>query len=268
MSLGSKLTLNATVEPGLRPGRGGPRGREPQRRRDVLPGEAAVLRRGLVDLQLRQPGRERLLGLQLAASRRSSTPAASAARRRAPCRTPTYSDVPVGHHDPGRREADREDHAEPRTSARCSALTGGRTRGSRRRRRARRGRPVEPLTYYGVLRGQKEFQDRRTGLGVLATTPSRSTSTTRRWPDQFNRSVAAPRHSTAGTFLDKSQTWVRLGLVGDVARHGARRRTSPPCRRTRATTSSAPTRTTSTSTRRARRLTGLAQPLLAQQAEG
>src|SRR2546426_503516 len=52
-------------EPRLRPGRGGSGGGEPERRRDVFPGEAAVLHRGRVDLQLR-PGRgAQLLGVQL-----------------------------------------------------------------------------------------------------------------------------------------------------------------------------------------------------------
>ena len=74
-------------QPRLRPGRGRPGGREPERRRDVLPREAAVLRRGQLDLRRRPAGRERLLGLQLAAADVLLLAPHRPTRRRAACPT-------------------------------------------------------------------------------------------------------------------------------------------------------------------------------------
>ncbi len=59
--LTSDLTLNATVNPGLRPGRGGPCRGQPQRVRDLLSREAPLLRRGRRRLPLRRhPGLQQL----------------------------------------------------------------------------------------------------------------------------------------------------------------------------------------------------------------
>ena len=66
-------------EPRLRPGRGGPRGRQPERRRDLLRRAAAVLRRGGQHLRVRLRRRQRFLGLQLGQSQISSTAGGSGA---------------------------------------------------------------------------------------------------------------------------------------------------------------------------------------------
>ena len=63
--MSSNLTLDGTDQSGLRTGRGRSGGREPDRVRDVLRGEAPVLHRGREHLQQLRPGRgEQLLGLQ------------------------------------------------------------------------------------------------------------------------------------------------------------------------------------------------------------
>lgn len=71
---------------------------------------------------------------------------------------------------------------------------------------------IEPLTYYGVVRAQKEFNDGRQGLGGIATLTSRSFS------DDLLRSEINKDAITAGidgwTFLDSSKTWVFAGAVG------------------------------------------------------
>ena len=60
--VGSELRPRRHRQPGLRPGRGGPGGREPHRLRDLLPREAPLLRGGSADLrQLRPQRREQLL---------------------------------------------------------------------------------------------------------------------------------------------------------------------------------------------------------------
>ena len=50
LGLGGNFTLDGSDQPGLRPGRGGPGGHQPERRRDVLPGEADLLHRGVEHL--------------------------------------------------------------------------------------------------------------------------------------------------------------------------------------------------------------------------
>jgi len=71
---------------------------------------------------------------------------------------------------------------------------------------------VEPLTYYGVLRAQKEIHDSRQGIGVIATL------TERRFDDPRLRSGLNSNALTFGldgwTFLDTSKTWVIAGWTG------------------------------------------------------
>ena len=71
---------------------------------------------------------------------------------------------------------------------------------------------VEPVTYYGIARAQKEFADGRQGIGVLSTFNHRFFGD-ERLKDQMNE-----RSMTAGvdgwTFLDPSKVWVVNGWAG------------------------------------------------------
>ena len=71
---------------------------------------------------------------------------------------------------------------------------------------------VEPLTYYGILRGQNEFNSGRQGLGFI------STATQRFFKDSQLRNQLNQGAYTGGvdgwTFLDKNKTWVLTGWGG------------------------------------------------------
>ena len=71
---------------------------------------------------------------------------------------------------------------------------------------------VEPFTYYGVARTQKEFKDRKQGIGFLGTL------TQRRFDNADLRDLLNERSVFAGTdgwaFLDKNKTWVISGWSG------------------------------------------------------
>ena len=71
---------------------------------------------------------------------------------------------------------------------------------------------VEPLSYYGVLRGQKEFNEGKQGLGFMSTLANRSFSDNR-LRDEINTS-AFSGGIDGWTFLDESKTWVAAGWVG------------------------------------------------------
>jgi hypothetical protein len=68
---------------------------------------------------------------------------------------------------------------------------------------------VEPTTYYGVVRGLKEFKERRRGIGAMATLARRS------FDDDGLRDHLNSESVMAGidgwTFLDKNQVWVVSG---------------------------------------------------------
>ncbi|HYM80384.1 MAG TPA: DUF5916 domain-containing protein [Candidatus Limnocylindria bacterium] len=68
---------------------------------------------------------------------------------------------------------------------------------------------VEPLTYYGVARGLREFKDRQHGFGLMTTVASRSFDQ----PGLRNQlnSESVVSGFDGWTFLDKSQTWVVSG---------------------------------------------------------
>ncbi len=68
---------------------------------------------------------------------------------------------------------------------------------------------VEPLTYYGVARTEKEFKNRQHGLGFMTNTAIRSFDD-RSLEDQLNRS-SVMAGMDGWTFLDKNQTWVISG---------------------------------------------------------
>jgi hypothetical protein len=71
---------------------------------------------------------------------------------------------------------------------------------------------IEPLTFYGVYRAQKEFPEGRQGLGFLSTVAVR---------DLNNPALLDSRNSSGlvfgadgWVFLDKNKTWVTTGWVG------------------------------------------------------
>jgi hypothetical protein len=68
---------------------------------------------------------------------------------------------------------------------------------------------VEPLTYYGVARGLKEFKGRKQGIGALATLTARSFENTA-LRDEFN-SASMLGVMDGWFFLDKNETWVISG---------------------------------------------------------
>ncbi len=71
---------------------------------------------------------------------------------------------------------------------------------------------VEPLTYYGVIRAQKEFNEGSQGLGVLSTLALRDFKEPQ-LEDEFNRSSFSVGLD-GWTFLDSSRTWVLAGWSG------------------------------------------------------
>jgi len=71
---------------------------------------------------------------------------------------------------------------------------------------------VEPLTYYGVIRAQKEFSEGSQGLGVLSTLTLRNFND-ERLEDEFNKNSFSVGLD-GWTFLDSSRTWVLAGWAG------------------------------------------------------
>jgi len=71
---------------------------------------------------------------------------------------------------------------------------------------------VEPATYYGVARGQREFHEGRQALGFIAT------STVRDFKESRLRAEINSAAYTFGvdgwTFLDRDKTWVVTGWLG------------------------------------------------------
>jgi hypothetical protein len=81
---------------------------------------------------------------------------------------------------------------------------------------------VEPFTYYGVMRGLKEFRERRNGLGGMVTL------TQRRFDDDALSTLLNRQSLMAGLdgwhFLDRRQTWVLSGWAGASRVAGSRER--------------------------------------------
>ncbi|MFO7445060.1 MAG: DUF5916 domain-containing protein [Ignavibacteriaceae bacterium] len=81
---------------------------------------------------------------------------------------------------------------------------------------------VEPLSYYGIIRGQKEFSESRHGLGFISTTTVRSFS-----EDAIREDINKGAY-TGGidgwTFLDSSKTWVLTGWMGLSHVYGTKER--------------------------------------------
>ncbi|MCP2619795.1 carbohydrate binding family 9 domain-containing protein [Candidatus Aminicenantes bacterium AC-334-K16] len=79
---------------------------------------------------------------------------------------------------------------------------------------------VEPLTYYGIFRSLKEFQDGHRGFGLLATTVIR---------DLHSENLASLLNDKAfslafdgWTFLDQERNWILSGWLGSTYVHGSR----------------------------------------------
>ncbi|MEO8399558.1 MAG: DUF5916 domain-containing protein, partial [Ignavibacteriaceae bacterium] len=71
---------------------------------------------------------------------------------------------------------------------------------------------VEPLTYYGVFRAQKEFANGKQGLGFVSTIAARNFNDPK-LRDEFN-SGSYTLGLDGWTFLDSSKTWVFAGWAG------------------------------------------------------
>ncbi len=85
---------------------------------------------------------------------------------------------------------------------------------------------VEPLSYYGVIRGQREFNDSRQSIGFISTTTLRSfTDDDAAYPlrDQINGQAYA-LGIDGYTFLDKDKTWVLTGWTGATTISGSEQR--------------------------------------------
>jgi hypothetical protein len=83
-------------------------------------------------------------------------------------------------------------------------------------------REVEPLTYYGIMRAQKEIRKGRQGIGFLSTLAARRFDDGR-LRDEINSS-AFVFGLDGWTFLDSSQTWVITGWTGTSHLRGNEKR--------------------------------------------
>ena len=71
---------------------------------------------------------------------------------------------------------------------------------------------VEPLTYYGVLRAQKDFNEGRQGLGIISTLAERDFRESHLRDDVNANSTALG--IDGWTFLDEDKVWVISGWTG------------------------------------------------------
>ena len=74
------------------------------------------------------------------------------------------------------------------------------------------GFEVEPFTYYGVGRVLKEYPDRRNGIGLITTLAARRFESPR-LEDEFNRS-SLTAVTDGWHFLDRGKVWVLSGWAG------------------------------------------------------
>lgn len=70
--------------------------------------------------------------------------------------------------------------------------------------------PVEPLSYYGVWRGMKEFHDRRQGLGLMTTSAFRFFDGDSSLSGQINRTGVVTALD-GWSFFDRKRVWVISG---------------------------------------------------------
>jgi len=79
---------------------------------------------------------------------------------------------------------------------------------------------IEPMTFYGVVRGQKHFNESRQSLGVIATVVERDLEEPRL------ENLLSTRALSVGldgwTFLDPAREWVVTGWTGFTTVHGTR----------------------------------------------
>ena len=80
-------------------------------------------------------------------------------------------------------------------------------------------REVEPFTYYGVLRTQKEFNEGRQGLGLIATSVVRDLKTDDLVDYLNNKAFSLA--IDGWTFLDKEKVWVVTGWLGGTTVSGS-----------------------------------------------
>ncbi len=78
---------------------------------------------------------------------------------------------------------------------------------------------VEPFSYYGVLRTQKEFNEGRQGLGLIATSVIRDLRTENL--TSFLNKNAFALAIDGWTFLDKDKVWVVAGWLGGTTVSGS-----------------------------------------------
>jgi hypothetical protein len=79
---------------------------------------------------------------------------------------------------------------------------------------------IEPFSYYGILRVQKEFHDGRQGMGMILTSVLRDLNS-----EALNNSLTRNALSLAidgWTFLDRERTWVVTGWFGGTRVTGSR----------------------------------------------
>ncbi len=81
---------------------------------------------------------------------------------------------------------------------------------------------VEPLSYYGIARAQREFNEGRQALGFLSTVAARSFGNDR-LRDEIN-SDAYALGLDGWTFLDQDKTWVVTGWLGGTHVRGTQAR--------------------------------------------
>lgn len=78
---------------------------------------------------------------------------------------------------------------------------------------------VEPFSYYGVLRAQKEFNQGNQAFGIIATSVIRDLRT-ENLKDNLNKN-AFNLAFDGWTFLDKNKTWVITGWIGGTRVEGS-----------------------------------------------
>jgi hypothetical protein len=81
---------------------------------------------------------------------------------------------------------------------------------------------IEPLTYYGILRAQKEINEGRQGLGFISTITTRNFKDSR-LINQLNKNSYS-FGIDGWTFLDSSKTWIIAGWTGISHLNGSNER--------------------------------------------
>lgn len=81
---------------------------------------------------------------------------------------------------------------------------------------------VEPMAYYGVLRGLREFKDQKHGLGLMTLTSARRFDDDRLRPELNSGSVVTALDGW--TFLDPGKVWVVSGWAAGTHVRGTRER--------------------------------------------